>query len=149
VVLSAYPRGSAVKEKTRPLLSFVPPSAGMFVWVQLYFGDVPDKTDEEDGSVITPERQFWYRLIDAGVLIAPGWIFSPSPAEAVALPGGADRQFGHMRLSYTPPDVSGSFSRTVRSCLLTGAAPFRSPQMETTRRGVNIFAQTLREFCRV
>lgn len=54
MVLSAYRRG----KKSRPLLSFVPPSAsvGMFVWVELYFGDMPDKTDEEDGSVLTLER---------------------------------------------------------------------------------------------
>jgi aromatic amino acid aminotransferase I len=102
-VLSACQRG----EKSRLLLSFVPPSAGMFVWVELYFGDVPDKTDEEDGSVLTPERQFWHRLLEAGLLTAPGWIFSPvTHAEASAFPLGKEsRQVGHLRLSYTPTDV--------------------------------------------
>ena len=104
MVLSAYRPG----EKSRMLLSFVPPSAGMFVWVVLYFGDVPDKTDEEDGSVLTPERQFWIRLVKAGVLTAPGWIFSPAEhVEGSVFPSGKeDRQVGHIRLSYTPPDVS-------------------------------------------
>jgi aromatic amino acid aminotransferase I / 2-aminoadipate transaminase len=103
-VLSAYRRG----EKSRRVLSFVPPSAGMFVWVELYFGDVPDRTDEEDGSVLTPERQFWLRLIKAGVLAAPGWIFSPAHlAEDGGPPSGeGDRQVGQLRLSYTPSDVS-------------------------------------------
>jgi len=124
-VLTAYARrgGAAHEKKThRPLLSFVPPAAGMFVWVELYFGDVPDETDEEDGSVITPERQFWLRLIDAGVLTVPGWYFFPETHAAGGAGGGgggeggvlaappagtsADGRIGHMRLSYTPSDVS-------------------------------------------
>ena len=122
VLFSAYRCG----EKTRPLLSFVPPSAGMFVWVELYFGDIPDRTDE-DGTVLTPDRQFWIRLADAGVLAAPGWFFAPvSPTEGGAPP--ADRQIGHMRFSYTPSDVSRSFFLTFRACpfschLLTGSGP--------------------------
>ena len=106
MVFAAYPRGSAQKEKTRPLMSFVAPSAGMFVWVELYFGDVPDQVDE-DGTVLNPERQFWTRLADAGVLTAPGWFFDPAMyALDGAASGGTDRQIGHLRLSYTPSDVS-------------------------------------------
>jgi aromatic amino acid aminotransferase I len=79
----------------------------MFVWVELYFGDVPDKTDEEDGSVITPERQFWTRLADAGVLAAPGRFFSPATHMEGGAPGaGKDHQVGHMRLSFSLSDVS-------------------------------------------
>ncbi|KAH9046759.1 pyridoxal phosphate-dependent transferase [Lactarius hengduanensis] len=125
-LLCAYPRGSGsgglLDEKARPLLSFVPPSSGMFVWVKLHFGDVPDKRDESDGSVLTPDRQFWEKLAEAGVLVGPGWIFAPTLG---APPTEADRQTGHVRVSYTPSD------------------------METTRRGIKIFAQMLREFCRV
>ncbi|KAH9174516.1 PLP-dependent transferase [Lactarius sanguifluus] len=113
----------AYRGPTRPLLSFVPPSSGMFVWVELYFGDVPDKRDESDGSVLTPEHQFWVELAEAGVLVAPGWIFSPAEKPG-APPTETDRQIGHLRLSYTPSD------------------------MEATRRGIKIFAQTLREFSR-
>jgi len=59
VVFAAYPHGSMQKEKTtRPLMSFVPPLAGMFLWMELYFGDVPDEVDE-NGAVLNPERQFW------------------------------------------------------------------------------------------
>jgi hypothetical protein len=87
----------------------------MFVWVELYFGDVPDRTDEEDGSVLTPERQFWLRLIEAGLLTAPSWMFSPAKhAEAegsVFSLGEEGRQVGHLRMSYTPPDVSFSPKR--------------------------------------
>ncbi|KAH9022373.1 PLP-dependent transferase [Lactarius deliciosus] len=125
-LLCAYPRGSGsgglLGEKARPLLSFVPPSSGMFVWVKLHFGDVPDKRDESDGSVLTPDRQFWEKLAEAGVLVGPGWIFAPALG---APPTEADRQTGYVRVSFTPSD------------------------METTRRGIKIFAQTLREFCRV
>ncbi|KAH8989736.1 PLP-dependent transferase [Lactarius akahatsu] len=106
--LCAYRSGS-LDEKTRttrPLLSFVPPSSGMFVWVKLYFGDVPDKRDESDGSVLTPDRQFWEELAEAGVLVGPGWIFSPASKLSLrgAPPAEADRQIGHVRLSYTPSD---------------------------------------------
>ena len=111
-LLCAYPRGP-LEEKTRsmrPLLSFVPPSSGMFIWIKLYFGDVPDKRDESDGSVLTPERQFWQCLSEAGVLVAPGWFFSPETHTAQP-PSEVDRQIGHVRLSYTPSDVSrGYFS---------------------------------------
>ncbi|KAI0299111.1 PLP-dependent transferase [Multifurca ochricompacta] len=108
----------------RPLLSFIPPTSGMFVWVTVYFGDIPDKTDEEDGTVLTPERQFWARLADSGLLTAPGWFFSPEELLATSS-SSSDRRIGHLRLSYTPSD------------------------METIRRGVKIFAQTLEEFSRV
>jgi aromatic amino acid aminotransferase I / 2-aminoadipate transaminase len=121
-VLSAYARGGSAHEKTtrRPLLSFVPPSSGMFVWLELYFGDVPDETDE-DGSVKTPEYQFWERLADAGVLAVPGSYFLPERyavggstsdggASARVSPSvSADGRIGHLRLSYTPADVSASF----------------------------------------
>ncbi len=81
----------------------------MFVWAKLYFGDVPDERDESDGSVLTPERQFWQRLIEAGVLAAPGWLFAPETHTPVAPDDAAqpqppievDRRIGHMRLSYT------------------------------------------------
>ncbi|KAH9009853.1 PLP-dependent transferase [Lactarius deliciosus] len=134
-LLCGYPRrnsdGGPTADKAgtmRPLLSFVPPSSGMFVWVKLHFGDVPDKRNESNGSVLTPEHQFWQELAKAGVLVAPGWIFSPSETPTVlggAPPREVDRQTGHVRVSYTPPD------------------------MEETRRAIKIFAQTLMEFCRV
>ena len=118
-LLCAYPRGVSPDEKMRtrrPLLSFVPPSSGMFVWVKLYFGDVPDKRDESDGSVLTPERQFWVRLTEAGLLVAPGQFFSPETStmqDGSMPPSEADRQIGHVRLSYTPSDVSASATRLV------------------------------------
>jgi aromatic amino acid aminotransferase I len=119
MVLSAYAREGSPNEKTtrRPLLSFVPPSSGMFVWLELYFGDVPDETDE-DGSVKTAEHQFWEHLADAGVLTVPGWFFFPGGyavdgnnggASAPASPSASvDGRIGHIRLSYTPADVSAT-----------------------------------------
>jgi hypothetical protein len=87
----------------------------MFVWLELYFGDVPDETDE-DGSVKTPEQQFWECLADAGVLAVPGSYFLPeryalgdknAGASAPASPSASvGCRIGHMRLSYTPADVS-------------------------------------------
>ena len=108
-----YPRESGGGiEKTRSVrpqkrMSFVPPSSGMFIWVTLYFSDVPAKTDERNGSVLTPEQQFWKRLADADVLVAPGWIFAPDThVGGGAPPAEATRQIGHVRMSFTPSDVS-------------------------------------------
>jgi len=151
-LLCAYPRGgrgnsrddSETATTMQPLLSFVPPSSGMFVWVKLHFGDVPDKRDESDGSLLTPERQFWRRLAETGLLVAPGWYFLPETHTLLGAtpPTETDRKIGHMRLSYTPADVSaGVFHR------LYGLT--RDVQMEATRLGMKFFAQTLRDFCRV
>jgi aromatic amino acid aminotransferase I len=74
VSLCACPRGGGGGvEKTGPLLmSFVPSSSGrMFVWVTLYFAGVPEKTNERDRSILTPEQQFWKRLADADALSRP------------------------------------------------------------------------------
>lgn len=70
----------------------------MFVWVEFYFGDVPDKT----GSVLTPELQFWIRLAEVGLLTAPGWFFSPPKHAEGSVPpfDNKDPQAGHLRLSY-------------------------------------------------
>ena len=39
--LSAYAHGTAHEKKTRrPLLSSAPPTTGMFVWMELYFGNI-------------------------------------------------------------------------------------------------------------
>ena len=79
----------------------------MFVWVTLYFPDAPEKTDERNGSVLTPEQQFWKRLADADVLVAPGWFFAPDThAGRGAPPAEATRQIGHVRMSFTTSDVS-------------------------------------------
>jgi aromatic amino acid aminotransferase I / 2-aminoadipate transaminase len=118
-VLSAYAREGSTYGKTtrRPLLSFVPPSLGMFIWLELYFGDVLDETDE-DSSVKTAAHQFWERLADAGVLAVPGWFFFPERYAVDGNNGGAsvpappsasvDGRIGHIRLSYTPADVSAT-----------------------------------------
>jgi len=52
----------------------------MFVWVELYLGNVPDETesDRQGGRLGDhPERQFWLRIIEAGLLAVPGWHFLP------------------------------------------------------------------------
>ena len=95
MVLSAYRRG----EKSRPPLSFVPPSVGMFVCVEFVLWnlrDMSDMTDEEDGSWLTPEHQFWIRLADAGPLAATGWFSSlVKPTEGYVFPLSKEgRQLG-------------------------------------------------------
>ncbi|KAI0265959.1 PLP-dependent transferase [Gloeopeniophorella convolvens] len=103
--LAAYRKGGSSGEKRRgPLLVFVPPSSGMFVWARLHFGAVPDRPGD-DGALEGPERQFWAALADAGVLAAPGWFFA-ADGDGEHDGAGADREVGHLRLSFTPADVS-------------------------------------------
>ncbi len=68
---------------------------------------------EGDGSVLTSENQFWQPLAKVGVLVAPGWFFSPEThtVRRAAPPMEADRQIGHVRLSYTLSDVSAGLFR--------------------------------------
>ncbi|KAI0310919.1 PLP-dependent transferase [Amylostereum chailletii] len=98
-VYTAYAKaqgGLFVREKAprKALFSFVPPSAGMFVWIKLEFGQHPKRLrgEEEDKSL---EQQFWEQLADAGVLTAPGWFFSA----AGEVDGSATD--GHLRVSFS------------------------------------------------
>ncbi|KZT05602.1 PLP-dependent transferase [Laetiporus sulphureus 93-53] len=78
------------------LFSFVPPSSGMFIWMRLFFGNLPAyRRDPEE----TPELQLWTKLADAGVLISPGWFFA-----ADTLNPPTDEMEGHYRISFSNAD---------------------------------------------
>ena len=81
-VYTAYarPRSSlfmSEKSSRKPLFEFVPPSAGMFVWVKLSLDQHPTRLrGEEPEEEQSLEMQFWTQLAEGGVLAAPGWFFS-------------------------------------------------------------------------
>ena len=98
--------GGAVR---RPLFSFVPPAAGMFVWVKLHFAGLARRRggggDEDDDEETTQEMRLWTALAEAGVLTAPGWFFAADQEDA---PTDPDVE-GHMRMSFSSAEVRGRF----------------------------------------
>jgi len=94
-----------LKSKTDPItekfshpgtlvFSFVPPSSGMFIWIRMHFEEYPAVSSKKESL----EIQLWTRLAEAGLLIAPGYIFDPIRAVN-------DRR-GHYRLSFSEADAS-------------------------------------------
>ena len=75
----------------RELFSFVPPSAGMFVWLKLHLENVPGfrAGDEE-----TLEIKLWEKLAEGGVLVGPGRYFA-------AEQDGVSPIEGHFRISFS------------------------------------------------
>ncbi|KAH7916089.1 pyridoxal phosphate-dependent transferase [Hygrophoropsis aurantiaca] len=85
-------RISNTTEKSSPLFSFVPPNAGMFVWLKLNLERHPSFTSEAEGTL---EFKLWTLLAEDGVIFAPGWFF---PTDDVAT---SDVGAGHFRISYS------------------------------------------------
>lgn len=69
-------RRSALSEKgdrSKPLLSFVAPQGGMFVWLRVHISQHRDYPAKSASSLI---MALWTKLADNKVLLAPGTIFS-------------------------------------------------------------------------
>ncbi|KAF9569073.1 PLP-dependent transferase [Agrocybe pediades] len=80
------------KAKKKPLFSFVPPSSGMFIWLQLHLEDHPQfKTLGQE----TLEMQLWVALAEGGVLFGPGNMFSADRS------GDEASKPGHFRISFS------------------------------------------------
>ncbi|KAI0650413.1 PLP-dependent transferase [Trametes meyenii] len=75
----------------KPYFSFVPPSAGMFIWLKMHFENVQGfRAGDED----TLELKLWTKLAEAGVLIGPGRYFNAEDEDL----GTAE---GHFRISFS------------------------------------------------
>ncbi|KAH9947220.1 pyridoxal phosphate-dependent transferase [Amylocystis lapponica] len=89
-------KGASMLEKsslsTRTLFSFVPPTSGMFIWVVVHLESHPAFGSEPAERI---EMQLWDKLIDAGILIAPGWLFGANADVAF------ERGTGHFRIAFS------------------------------------------------
>ncbi|OJA14663.1 hypothetical protein AZE42_02405 [Rhizopogon vesiculosus] len=116
----AYQASSKVKTITekhttqnRAMFSFVPPTAGMFVWMKLHLDQHPSFSPGDENAL---EMKLWTKVAENGVLFAPGWMFS-----AKGLTGDTDHaDSGHFRVSFSNaefPDLKKAvtiFGRVIR-----------------------------------
>ncbi|CAI6068372.1 unnamed protein product [Clonostachys chloroleuca] len=95
---------------TTPIFSFVPPSGGMFIWVNFYLSKNPRfKQLQADSSIADPEDKFsgelWRQWIDAKVLLVPGWYYHPWQGEdkKSTKARAATPETSNFRFSYSMP----------------------------------------------
>ncbi|KAL0579527.1 hypothetical protein V5O48_002456 [Marasmius crinis-equi] len=74
------------------VLSFVPPTSGMFVWLEVHFENHPLFGTLE---TTTLEMKLWTDLAEAGLVLGPGYLFSATRGE------NASRRRGHFRVSFS------------------------------------------------
>lgn len=99
--------------------------------LKFYFDSHPEFGKK---STETLEIQLWEELAKAGVLIAPGWIFS---ADQETIPDG--KYEGHYRISFS--------TATVRVCLLQSCSHLtRIPQFSEMERAIDIIAKVVKAF---
>ena len=82
-----------------PLVSFIPPTAGMFVFLAVHLDQHPDYQalidNDEDADKKLLDK-LWQQLADHLVLFAPGWAFDAHGEHAI---GG--KGIGYFRLSFS------------------------------------------------
>ncbi|TRM68096.1 pyridoxal phosphate-dependent transferase [Schizophyllum amplum] len=85
-------RGEKFAASGKTLFSFIPPSSGMFIWMQLHFDDHPELATLGTKEL---EMKLWTALAEAGVMFGPGAMFSSvNIAEDAGGPG-------HFRISFS------------------------------------------------
>jgi len=93
---SLKPKRGIFSEKSNPtartLFSFVPPTAGMFVWLKLHFEHHPAFTTLGYKAL---EMKLWTELAEAGVLFGFGAMFSAAPVD------DNTKGPGHFRISFS------------------------------------------------
>jgi len=96
----AYPKlgpGEKSALSSKPLFSFIAPTAGMFVWVKFNFPSRPT-THTKPRPTETLEVKLWEKLAECGLLVAPGWFFSADHWEINSHDANAE---GHFRISFS------------------------------------------------
>lgn len=98
-VYEAYskPSGGFMSEKKArvKVLSFVPPTSGMFLWLKVHFENHPAFKEEGEETL---EIKLWTKLAEAGLVISPGTFFAASEAQLTPASG-------HFRLSFSNADA--------------------------------------------
>ncbi|KIM94765.1 hypothetical protein OIDMADRAFT_172496 [Oidiodendron maius Zn] len=92
------------------IFSFVPPSAGMFIWARFYLTNSPRFLKIQDsGKSVDPEQEFldyvWAELSKALVLLTPGSYYTPWQGKDKALTKtrGSEPGVGYFRLAFSMP----------------------------------------------
>jgi len=60
------------EKRSSKVLSFIPPTGGMFLWIEVHFDGLPSSQLEPEES---HETRFWTILAENNLLILPGWVF--------------------------------------------------------------------------
>lgn len=102
-------------------VSFVPPTSGMFLWVQVHFTSTanPIAVSGFDNHAATHEGKLWSRLADEGLLVLPGWMFR----------GGKEHQHSD------DPNEVGYYRIS-----------FSDPTREDMKKAMNVFARMLKSY---
>jgi len=118
VYVASLKSGKGLKSEIRgpPMFSFTPPSAGMFIWLNLIFEHHPSFSTIGHKAL---EMRLWIALAEAGVLFGPGYMFA---ADSAADDEGETHDTGHFRIS------------------------FSNAEYEDMKKAIVIFSFVLREF---
>jgi aromatic amino acid aminotransferase I len=113
--VTCYDKSSG--EKPIPLVSFIPPTAGMFIWLAIHVDRHPDyyslEKRGEDATAFLMDK-LWRELADHLVLFAPGFAFDAHGPHAI---GG--KGTGYFRLAYSvitydqTREAIGTFSKVL------------------------------------
>lgn len=95
--------------RDRTMFSFVPPTAGMFVWMKLHLDQHPSFVPGDEDTL---ETKLWTKLAENRVLFGPGWMFAAS----AMVEGSADNDSGHFRVSFS----NGEFADLKKAVTIFG-----------------------------
>ncbi|KAL7409247.1 pyridoxal phosphate-dependent transferase [Mrakia frigida] len=114
---------SSSKGKGKKIVSFLPPTAGMFVWIDVHLdahpslngrSDVASESYKEDANEVM--HRLFVALAEAKVLVAPGWMFvgdglmagAPKEEDMASTSSSSglqsDASVGHFRLAFATLD---------------------------------------------
>lgn len=80
----------------KPLISFIPPSAGMFIFVGVHLDSHPDYASLGDDATRVLMDKLWRALAEHHVLFAPGWAFDAKGPHNIGGQG-----IGYFRASFS------------------------------------------------
>lgn len=144
---------SSYKEKIRTVMSFVPASSGMFIWIKVHFDGLPAPKDGPNGEAMNHEVNFWEALAEssafypsllrrvpdrfsAELLVLPGWLFYADMSTPTEDPNVA----GHYRVSFSESTAS-NLRASYNVC---HAEP--EQQEEQMNKAVSIFATVTKAY---
>lgn len=114
-----YQASSKVKKNTsitdkysardRTMFSFVPPTAGMFVWLRLHLDQHPSFVPGDEDTL---ETKLWTKLAENKVLFGPGWMFAANGM----VEGSENNDSGHFRISFS----NGEFADLKKAVTIFG-----------------------------